>query len=43
MNRSAELPLGAAQAIDRAEQVLGAPTGFMASMRDLGIEDPTRL
>src|SRR5882672_3409046 len=39
MNRSAELPLGAAQASDRAEQELGAPTEFMALMRNLGIEE----
>ena len=38
MNRSAELLLGVVQAPDRAEQELGAPSRFMAPIRDLGIE-----
>jgi len=32
VNRTAELPLGAAQALVRAEQELDAPSPFMASM-----------
>src|SRR5213594_2295076 len=33
MNRSAELPLGSAQALDRAELELGAPLRFSISCR----------
>ncbi len=33
MNRSAELPLGSAQASDRAEPELGAPTRFRGALR----------